>query len=152
MHYFVKDIASINNLVGLVDALLPSGGRFIFTCLNGKTVFDLLKNKDGWSGISKDIKRYFIKSANLGKKFIGGEEIDILLPFSNNELYQESLVNLELVEKCFKKKKIMLESQANFGDIYLEQFKELMPDMYNNLDTIDFDYIKLISFSIYFKK
>jgi len=124
----------------------------MFTCLNGKSVFDLLTANGGNWGDNDGIK-YFIKFASDKQKtFKGGEEIEILLPFSNGELFTEPLVNLELVEKLFKKKKITLESSGNFGESYLEKFKQLEPENYKLLDVLDMEYIKLLWFSIYYKK
>lgn len=151
IHYFSSSELELFNFVNLVDALLPSGSRFVFTCLNGKLVFDLLKlNNDNWG----DKVKYFIKfvSNKSYKTFKGSEKIQILLPFSNGELFTEPLVNLDLVEKLFKKKKILLESSGNFGDNYLEKFKQSDPDNYIKLDAMDIDYIKLLWFSIYYKK
>ena len=149
IHYFANDL---DNFLSLVDSLLPSGGRFVFTCLNGEEIYKLLQTdkqtifKQWGDGI-----KYLIKPKFTNKKFRGGEDIDILLPFSNNKLYSESLVNLSLIERKLKKKKIILESQANFGDIYLNKFKELDTTSIE-LDSIDLEYIKLLWFSIYYKK
>lgn len=151
IHYFVGE-NQLDNFVELIDSLLPSGGRFLFTCLNGEEIYKLLQTKtEGVFQPWGDGTKYLIKPRFTNKKFVGGEEIDILLPFSNNTLYKESLVNLSLVEKKLKKKKIMLESQSNFGDIYLEQFKQT-EIVSKELDIIDLQYIKLVWFSIYHKK
>jgi hypothetical protein len=153
IHYFAKNETAMFNFVNLVDALLPSGSRFMFTCLNGKNVFNLLTEKGTWG--DQDKLKYFIKFASdkpPNKTFKGGEEIEILLPFSNGELFTEPLVNLELIEKLFKKKKIILESSGNFGEKYLEKFKYLETDSYKKLDALDLEYIKLLWFSVYYKK
>lgn len=144
LHYFVKSIDSIDNFVNLVDSFLSPGGRFIFTCLNGEKIFNILSQKSWGDG-----KKYLIKSCYKNNIFRGGEEIDILLPFSDT-LYKEYLVNLNIIEKRFKKKKITLESQANFGDIYLEKFRETLDDF--KLDDLDLNYIDLLNFSVYYKK
>lgn len=151
IHYFIKK-DGLDNLIELVDSLLPSGGRFMFTCLNGEEIYKLLQtDKEGIFQQWGDGEKYLIKPCFTNKKFVGGEEIDILLPFSDNNLYKESLVNLSIVEKKFKKKKIMLESQSNFGDLYLNKFKET-DKLSDKLDAIDLEYIKLVWFSIYYKK
>jgi hypothetical protein len=142
IHYFVQDI---DNLVNLIDSLMPSGGRFMFTCLNGEKVYNLLKSGSEFKPWGNGIK-YLIKPNFKNKIFKGGEEIEILLPFSDT-LYKEYLVNLTLLEKRLKKKKIILESQANF-DIYLEKFAEYK----YNLNDTDLNYIKLLYFSVYYKK
>ena len=153
IHYFAKSETTMFNFVNLVDALLPKDSRFMFTCLNGKSVFNLLTSNGGNWG-DNDAVKYFIEFASKspGKTFRGGEEINILLPFSDGELFKEPLVNLDLVEKLFKKKKIVLESSGNFGDSYLEKFRQSDPDNYSRLDELDMEYIKLLWFNIYYKK
>jgi hypothetical protein len=151
IHYFTKS-NQLDNFIDLVDKLMPSGSRFLFTCLNGEAIYKLLEtNKEMVFHQWGDGEKYLIKPQFANKRFIGGEEIDILLPFSDKKLYRESLVNLSLVEKKFKKKKIMLESQANFADIYLEKFKQT-DILFEKLDKIDMEYLKLVWFSIYYKK
>jgi len=151
IHYFTNDNQTINNFVDLVDLLLPEGGRFMFTCLNGEKVYNLLNRSKNleWG----DYKKYFIKFVCKNTmKFKGGEGIDILLPFSDEKLFTEHLVNLRVVEKCFKNKKISLEIEANFGDIYLDNFKKYNNEAYNSLDDLDKEYINLLYFAIYYKK
>jgi len=153
IHYFVKNVESITNFVNFIDSILPVGARFMFTCLNGENVHALLNNNNWGDG-----KKYFINLVNKSKsdkpvkKFLGGEEIEILLPFSDGDLYKEYLVNLKLMETMLKKKKIAIESQGNFGDAYLDKFKEQHPDNFNSLEADDLEYIKLVWFSIYYKK
>lgn len=148
IHYLILDEASITNLVDFVNDLMPKDSRFIFTCMNGAKIFDLLKNKESYG----DGKKYFIKPCYNDKKFTGvNQEIEILLPFSDGKLYKENLVNLDLIEKKFKKKRILLESQESF-DIYMSKFKQNYSDIYEKMTDDDMKYIKLLNFSIYYKK
>lgn len=157
IHYFAKNSTTIANFVELVDSLLADGGRFLFTCMNGEAVFNLLRKSGNGNEDDKkysawgDGNKYFIKMKNKASKFQGGEEIEILLPFSDGALFKEYLVNLKLIEKEFKKKKIKLESQANFGSNYLNKFQEYYPYIFNKMDDADKEYIKLLDFSIYHK-
>jgi SAM-dependent methyltransferase len=143
IHYLIDDERQIDNLVNMVDALLAPGGRFIFTCLDGEKIFNLLKGDVSEWG---DGTKYKIKKLYDAKKFVGtGQQIDILLPFSGGELYTESLVNLKMLKKHFSKKKIKLESQDTF-EVFLNSFKG------TGLDDLDMEYMKLLSFSIYYKR
>jgi hypothetical protein len=148
IHYLIDDARQITNLVNMVNALLSTGGRFIFTCMNGSKIFDLFQdNATEWG----DGLKYKIKKLYNQSKFTGlQQKIDILLPFSNGGFYTESLVNLDLLEKNFLKKKIKLESQDSF-EMYLDTFEQTQPRLYNNLDELDKEYIKLLSFSVYYK-
>lgn len=105
IHYFVKG-DRLDNFLTLVDSMLPRGGRFMFTCLNGAEIFKLLKtDQPGVYQPWGNGKKYLINPCFTNKIFAGGEDIDILLPFSDNTLYRESLVNLKLIEKKLLKKR-----------------------------------------------
>jgi hypothetical protein len=65
-------------------------------------------------------------------------------------LYKESLVNFDLIQKKFKKKKIILESTGSFAkqeymDMYLQSGKPILSDE-------DLVYSQLIEYAIYYKK
>lgn len=157
IHYLIETPEKIDNLITLINGILAPGGRFIFTCLNGKKIFDELSTNA--LGVYKDwgdnIKYKIHAKFNGDKKFTGsttsgGQKIDILLPFSDGKLYTENLVNLELLEKRFKKQKFKLESEGGF-ETYLDQFQLYNAEMYSKLDELDLAYIKFITFSIYYK-
>jgi hypothetical protein len=148
IHYFTYN-DNIDNFINFIDALLPPKSRFMFTCLNGKKVFDLL-TPEHVSTIWGDGDKYLIKPNFTNLIFRGGEEIEILLPFSNGKLYKESLVNLDLIQKKLKKKKITLESSGNFAsqefiDKYLQLYKHELADM-------DLTYLQLIEYAIYYRE
>ncbi len=146
IHYLIRTTRQITNVVNMVNSLLASGGRFMITFMDGKKIFDLLSLSNEWG----DGTKYKIKKIYRGAKFTGiNQMIDVLLPFSDGKLYQESLVNLELLEKYFAKKKIMLESHDTF-ETYLPLFQRTQP-LYNRLDAMDIEYIKLLSFAIFYK-
>ncbi len=151
IHYFTKSADDINNLVALIHSLLAFGGRFIFTCLDGEKIFDLLRRSsyNKWG----DDNKYLIKPNYKKQMFKGGEEIEILLPFSDIP-YKEYLVNLTLVKRCLERKKIMQESVANFGEVYLEKYNQMISDSteLEPFDDYDLQYIKLLYFAVYYKK
>ncbi len=149
IHYFIFDKKHMKNIVNMISTLLPVGGRFLFTCLNGQKVHELFgDNSTTWTaGDSK----YIIEKKYTHKKFTGIEQfIRVLLPFSNGELYTESLVNLDLIKQHFEKKNIRLEYQGCF-DSYIGLFQKKYPDLYSLLDDADKRYIKLLNFSVYYK-
>lgn len=144
IHYLCETPHQIANLVNMVDALLGSGGRFLFTCLDGQKVYDLLKDEPEWG----DGAKYKIKKLYGNGKFDTGKYIDILLPFSNGTFYREALVNLEAIKKQFEKKKIMMESSDTF-EHYLRMFQDTHHSY--NLDEWDLVYIKLLNFTVLYK-
>jgi hypothetical protein len=149
IHYFIYN-DNIDNFISFIDALMPSKSRFMFTCLNGKKVFDLLISDNKQLMAWGDGNKYLIKPNFTNKKFIGGEEIEILLPFSNGQLYKESLVNFDLIQKKFKKKKIMLESMGSFdSQEYMDKYLQSNKPM---LTKEDLAYSQLLEYAIYYKK
>lgn len=146
LHYFVKSVTSINNFISFVDNLMPSNSRLIITCLNGKKIYELLKDSKEWG----DKSRYYITSDKIENKFGIGKEISILLPFSNNTLYKEYLVDIDYIIKKFKTKKIILESQIQFGS-YLQDFYSDYNSKYE-LDQMDKEYLELLECLVFWKK
>ena len=138
IHYFMSNITEFINFVG---ALLPSKGRFIFTCLDGEKVFNLLKDNNGEWG---DNKKYKIKALYDEKKFTGKDQkISILLPFTGNKMYTEHLVNLSIIDKLLKRQKIKLERQIPFNS-YVSDYTDTIADD-------DMMYIDLLVVCIYVK-
>ena len=153
LHYLVSNAASINNITQFIGNLLKSGGKFIFTAFNGKVVFDLLQENNGRFSIwENNVLKYDIKKKYTSKTFTGTSQlIDVLLPFSSGEYYTESLVNNNLLEKYFKKKKMNIELHDSF-EKYYEDFKKDNRKVYDQLTENDKEYIKLYYFSSYYKK
>ena len=143
-HYLISTVKQLENIINFIDHYLKKGGRFNMTCFDGASVIKLLKANNGeWS----PNKKYHIK-----KKFIGdsllpiGQSIELLLPFSNGELYTENLVNSDFVQKKFAEKNIYLEIKESFMDYYSKY------DNKNNLDESDKTFIGLYHNFVYFKR
>lgn len=143
IHYFTQNRKTINNLISFVNYLLPVGGRFLFICLDGKKVFNLLKDNDVWGDDKYNIRKLYSQT-----KFTGiNQKIELLLPFSNGKYYEEYLVNLQLLKRTFKKYKLIPESSNNltiFMDKYLNNKKIYFTDIENQ-------YLDLLCFNIYIK-
>jgi hypothetical protein len=146
IHYLTNSTKQITNLARLVNSLLAVGGRFIFTCLDGKKVFDKLVGVNEWG----DGTKYKIIKKYEKKMFSVGQMIDILLPFSNDTFYSEGLVNLESIEKQFSKHKLTIEATGGF-EMFLEDFKKNNTELYDKLEPIDIEYIKMLCFNVYYK-
>jgi SAM-dependent methyltransferase len=100
IHYLIYDVDHLNNFAGLIIKCLANNGTFMFTCFNGKKIHNLFKNADEWVDREGDIVKYHIKKLYAGD-FLGFEQkISVKLPFSA-QMYEENLVNVELVTKKF---------------------------------------------------
>jgi len=129
---------------------LEIGGKFMFTCLDGKSIFDKLKSAkfNDWG----DSKKYIIRPKFTTRRFMGSEEIEILLPFSNGELYTEYMVNSNNIKKEMKLRGLKLESDINFSDAYLDIFKKSDPENYKKINNIDKEYLQLLKACVYIKE
>ena len=117
MHYFVENESSMKNFVSLVSNILIQGGIFVYTDLNGQHVYNLIKNDD-WEFKEDSVLKYSIRKKfkpNKGLDF--NQKIDIILPFSNGEHYEECLVNNERIHEEFKKEKFTTAEEFMFSDI-----------------------------------
>jgi hypothetical protein len=156
IHYFIKNKVDTNNFVSLVCNLLKTkNGLFLYTCLDGKKIFDLLSKSPNkqWG----DGKKYLIRAVNWtkSKEFVGGEEIEILLPFSGGKLYKEFLVNAEIIRKQFIKNKFKAISSNTFGEVYKNKdFSEVVNNravhgIINSFNEMDKIYIDIICYSLF---
>jgi hypothetical protein len=117
MHYFVTNEAAMNNFVSLVSNVLIQGGVFVYTDLNGKLVYNLIKDED-WEYKEGTVLKYSIRKKFKPKEeFSIGQKIEIILPFSNGEHYEECLVNNERVHELFKKFKFGAAQEFMFSEI-----------------------------------
>lgn len=115
IHYFA---ATIDNFINLVRILLKSGGIFFYTCFDGKKIFNLLKegpievyqgDRLKYKIVAKyDTTKYKEYSPADGLLFI-----DVLMPFSDGELYEEALIDSEWLHKKFGSGFELLEEKHN---------------------------------------
>ena len=153
IHYLLNDKQALDNLFNLVDSILNKNGLFIFTCFDGEKIVDLIKDTDYEVFENNKLKYKIIKVKpdnkwNL-KDFksseIGSYVISVLHPFSNGELYNEYVVDINKVINYFinnKYQKIQYESFSN----KLNKFKEFNLNYYDNLTNNDKTYCGLYSY------
>lgn len=135
IHYIVEDTASLTNLVDLVDYLLKPGGLFIFTCFDGKRMFDFLKSvkpqksidfgyvnpavaTDDLSSPKYSIKRLY-KAAEW-EPF--GLQVGVVHPFSAGEYYTENLIDPAAIAEAFKPRNYTVLQYSSFGD-WISKYK-----------------------------
>jgi hypothetical protein len=152
LHYLIGTKKMRTNLVKLVDSLLASGGRFIFTAFDGETVFNLLKEHDGkWDQTEGEALKFSLRGEYVDVKFTGeNQKIKVLQPFSDNTYYSEYLVKQELLQKEFKKVGMTPEIFESF-DIYQDEFKKHNSRVYGQLSDLDKTYSALYHANSYYK-
>lgn len=153
IHYIAYNPDYINNLINFISYYLKPFGTFIFTCFNGKKIFDLLNSSEtnSWNLYENDILKYSIQGLSSEKEFLNfGQKIKVLLPFSNNEYYEEYLMNIDFINNCFIDNSYNLETSNDF-DIFLDNFKHANNKVFNQLSQNDLDFVSLYGFSIFTK-
>jgi hypothetical protein len=147
IHYFLNTVESARNFLKLVASMLKIGGVFIFTCMNGKEIFDLLmKSPNGeWSVREGDMIKYEVK-----KKFMGtaladyGQAISVKLPFTE-DTYTEVLVNIDFIIREAAKLGMNVELNGSFNE-YLGDFSRANKNMSEKLTEEDKLYCGMHSF------
>lgn len=152
IHYLIYSSESLDNIFNIVDHFLDSCGRFIFTCFDGKKVFELLKDKDRVDFLNLDGEaKYIIEKKYKSKKLENyGQKIGVKLPF-NNESYDEFLINLDTIIDYFEKNGYELEKRSSFGS-YLDRFKTHNNHIFQQLTESDTNFVSLYSYVSLWKK
>ena len=117
IHYFAFTDSLLENLINLIDTMLTSKGIVIISLLNGKKVFDLFKKNNGEWKVSPN--KYHIEFTNKQtkyNKFNKYIDINIQLPFSQNELYTEKLLDIDYIIRIFKNHKMIVRDSRSFID------------------------------------
>jgi SAM-dependent methyltransferase len=150
IHYLIGTPDNIRNLINLIKSLLKPGGHFFFTAFDGEKVFYLLKDKDAWDVREGEVLKYSIvkkyKSAALEPV---GQQIDVLLPFSQGKYYTEYLVNYAHLLSEFVAGGFIVEKQGSFGS-FLPAFKD--SNMYDKITKDDAEFLSLYHYAIIKKK
>jgi len=138
IHYFLSEPKYIENFARVISHYLKTGGKFLFSCFNGKKIIDLLKDKNYES---KQKGKYSIRKEYAGNIISNtGQKIEVLLPFSLDQHYSEYVVNVEYLSKVFSKVGMSLEKEESF-----EEFISAYPKN-TELDEDDKLYVGLYSY------
>lgn len=122
IHYLINTSEGIENFVRLISELLYPGGIFIYTAFNGETIFNLIKSEN-WEVRNGDRLKYSIRKKYRDSQLGIGQKVDVLLPFSNGEHYEEPLVNHKIVNSKFEQYGFGKPSVINF-DACLDNYKD----------------------------
>ncbi len=147
IHYIIGKDSDLFNLIQLLNYYLKPNGRFIFTCFNGNKIFNLLQETNEWNLYENDFLKYSIKKLynNSTKINNTGQQIDVLLPFSNNTYYTEYLINLDYLTNVFNDNNFLTEISESFSCL-LNDFKN--NKIYSALSNEDKEFIDLYQFTI----
>lgn len=144
-HYMCDTIEHIRNLLIFNARMLKIGGLFIFTVMDGKSVFELLgplSRGQQWESREDGVLKYAIRKDYSGDKLSpAGQMISVLLPFSD-EMYAEPLCNIDTIIAEAIKLGFELELNANMSTM-LDKFAKADRALYDRLTNEDKKYIGL---------
>lgn len=120
IHYFLNDKQSISNLFKLIDYFLKIGGTFKFTCVDGKIIYNLLKNKTSLIFKKNKIRYFQIKRKYKRKEPFKnyGQKINVYI-ISIGIPHDENLVNIKYIIKHLEKDdKYRLDYYKSFTEYF----------------------------------
>ena len=127
IHYFFEKDTILNTFIDNVDNYLKKGGYFIGTCLDGRTIFDSLKDKEYIEGVNEKGTLWKIQKKYDSKTFTNkfNQAINVYL-YSINNTIEEYLVDFDFLTKKLKERNIELvndKSSNLFSEVYDEKYK-----------------------------
>jgi hypothetical protein len=148
MHYFIRTIDELTNFVSFVKSMLPKDGIFMYTTFNGLKVFNLIAKTGEWSEVIDGVTRYKItrkyKNTQFGEF---GQTIGVKLPFTDDDMYDENLVNNAFINSAFGEMGFKVVKEGSFAD-FLPLFKSENAQVYNLLNHADKQFIDLYYYAI----
>ena len=150
LHYMCDSQENLRNLLAFNNKMLRPQGVFMFTVMNGRKIFDLLKKENvpvggQWEVRESGLPKYAIRRKYTGDTFANvGQMISVLLSF-NNQMLDEPLCSIENVIETAESMGFSLERNESL-DVYLEQFKHADRGLYERLTKDDLHYINLHHF------
>ena len=152
IHYMID---TIDEFAKGINELVKKDGYFIYTCLDGSKVFNLLKEngvKQGESWILEENTaiKYQIQRKYKSDEFTDkGQRIAVKLPFSREELYEEPLANMDYINKSFTKMGFSVEQLGGFASQdFAKQFGIPLPRITKDLTNNDNTWVGLYSYCI----
>lgn len=144
-HYLCDTLEHIRNILIFNARMLRVDGLFIFTVMDGKSVFELLKplaSGQQWESREGEVLKYAIRKDYRGDKLTpAGQNISVLLPFSD-VMYQEPLCNVDVVISEAEKLGFEVEMNSSMNN-YLDNFARADRALYDRLTEEDKKYINL---------
>ena len=122
------------------------GGTVIVTALLGHKVRELLVDAsvgETWDARQDGTLKYSIRREYADDEFTdAGQQIGVLLPFSDGEYYSEYLLNVTTFSREFRARGFETASVTSFASRFAE-FETRNPSAFKALSPIDFEYLGL---------
>jgi hypothetical protein len=149
IHYFTKTLDEMMNFASLLKSLMPSGSMFMYTTFDGEKVFKLLAENGGeWLAQVNGSVKYRIIRKYVNEVFSEyGQTIQVKLPFTNDELYEENLVNVANLNMILRQMGMEVVESGSFADMF-ELLKSEQAPIWRKLTEDDKRFIGLYQYSI----
>jgi len=149
IHYYFENSNTLNTYLNNVSNSLKPGGKFIGTCLNGNTIFELLKISDvlrneGTNTCWKISKKYTNTKFGPNENSLG-LEIDVFNE-SIGVSIKEYLVNIDYLKLMCDKYKLKLKETNSFEQLY----SLIGDERYGTIESITDDMKKYSFWNNYF--
>ena len=140
IHYFMKNIETLKNFVRNVSECTKIGGYFIGTSYDGKTVFNMLKNKNKDESIQInvdgnkiwEIKKLYSKNEFKDDSSCLGYEIGVFQE-SINQMIGEYLVNYDYLNRVMESYGFKLINKKEANQLGLPEGSGLFNELYNQM-------------------
>ena len=154
IHYFLASAKSRDHFLALAAHFLAPGAPLLITAMDGGVIHDAFVRAgvnapgDEWrpghdpaAGDGAAPPKYIFRRLYGGKKLAPvGQAIELTLPFSRGEFYQEFLVNVDALVKAAAKFRLELVSRRPFPEL-LPLFRVEHPDIASSLTPADLEYL-----------
>lgn len=119
-HYFLNSEAHLFNIYSFIDSYSKPGTLVSLLIMDGQKIHNTfidqkIEQGEYWNSgnISSGSTRYSIHRLYSENTFeTTGQKIGVLLPFSDNEYYEENLVNIDAVKEMFSKSFEFVETKT----------------------------------------
>lgn len=152
-HYFLASKKTLTNVIKFINHYLKPGGRFIFTAFDGKEIIQLLNENSGnWTvKVGNEVQYSIKKQYDVNFLDTIGQKIDVLLPFSKSNYYQEFLVNIDYIAGEFQSAGMTLEIDKGFGE-FLDEYKKSNRKNYESMTPADKLYVSNYHYYCFYKR
>lgn len=118
VHYFVGTHKLQDNFALLCRGLVELGGCVFLTYMDGEKVFERLaglRPGERWEMRESEIVKFAItRNYTADALTPAGQKISVLLPFSNNQMYEEALVNTSALIRVFEGRGFAVKEHFSF--------------------------------------
>jgi len=138
----------ITEFVNLCKFYLKPNGRVLITTFDGEDIYNKLKDTNEWSITENNRLKYSIKKNFSSDEMTNMDQsIDVLLPFSAGEYYQEYLVNYKYIQSVFEQNGFSVVNADSFESL-LRVFKKQNNNGFKSLTAGDKEYVSLYGYMI----